>query len=171
MNSLTPRKKEKTYTEKEIAFLEALSGPAKGDVSKAMDIAGYASSISPTQIRRQLREEIIDIAKDFLAASSIKAVVGLDDVLDRPGQLGAKQKIDAAKQMLDRAGIVAPTDDININIHGTGVIFLPTKKVPNKFAEQLDALLDQGPIIDVETETVPTSRSADGGTTKETTGT
>ena len=33
---------EKKYTEKQAAFLEALMGEARGNIRKAMDLAGYS---------------------------------------------------------------------------------------------------------------------------------
>ena len=35
---------EKTYTEKQTAFLEALLGEARGDIRTAMTISGYAKT-------------------------------------------------------------------------------------------------------------------------------
>lgn len=119
--------KKRELTTLEAAFLENLFGDAKGNVKLALKMAGYSDNISSTQIMRQLKAEIISLAQDALAANSIKAVMGLDDVLDNPNSLGAKNKIAAAKEVLDRAGISKPEGNVNLNIPEGGIIVLPAK--------------------------------------------
>ena len=41
---------EKTYTEKQTAFLEALLGEARGDIRTAMTIAGYAKTTKTAEV-------------------------------------------------------------------------------------------------------------------------
>ena len=148
MNLPEAKKKEKVYTEKELLFLENLSGPAKGDVKKAMELAGYADSISPSVLRKQLKDEILEIAKNLLASQTIKAVVSLEEVLDAPGAFGASNKVKAAKEILDRAGILHQPDELRLNLGGQGVIILPAKVKPTLLQE----FEPVGEIIDVTPE-------------------
>lgn len=122
-------KDKKELTTMEAAFLEHLAGEAKGNIKLAMKLAGYSDNISTTQIIRQLKQEMIEVAQEMLAANAMKAVSGLDDVLDSPNSLGAKNKIAAAKEILDRAGIVKPQGELNLSVPDGGLIILPAKGV------------------------------------------
>ena len=92
----------KIYTEKQLAFLEALLGEARGSVRKAMDVAGYAKTTKSGEVVKNLREEIIDRASLMLAINAPKAAFGIIDVLDDPGAMGARNSIAAAREILDR---------------------------------------------------------------------
>lgn len=124
-------KEIRKYTDKQTLFLENLAGPAKGNIRAAMDLAGYDANHSTTLIVRSLRDEIIDIAKDMLAGTAIKSIFALDEVLDNPAALGNNAKIMAAKELLDRAGIVKPSENaqLSLQVPDGGVIILPAKRV------------------------------------------
>ena len=49
---------EKTYTEKQTAFLEALLGESRGDIRTAMTISGYAKTTKTAEVVSSLKEEI-----------------------------------------------------------------------------------------------------------------
>ena len=57
----------KRYTEKQEAFLEALMGEAKGNLRKAMDIAGYAKT---TKIRPRATINVPEHTSDLFTVSS-----------------------------------------------------------------------------------------------------
>ena len=121
-------KKDKKYTDMEVAFLNALSSKeCNGNIRMAMRTAGYSDTTTVGVIMGQLKEEIIEVAQNLLASYSIKAVLALEDTLDNSAQLGAANKIKAAKELLDRAGLVKPETDINLKIPETGIIILPAK--------------------------------------------
>ncbi len=90
-------------------------------------MAGYGENNSIAQITRQLRHEIVEMAEITLAAASPKAVLGMIGVIDDPNALGNKAKIAAAKEILDRSGLVKPEGDVNLKIPSGGVIILPAK--------------------------------------------
>lgn len=96
---------EKTLTEKQLLFLGALP-ETRGDVRAAMKIAGYADTTSTTEVINPLKDKILDIAKELLATNSVKAVTSLLDVLDAPNVPGNPNKLAAAKEVLDRAGVI-----------------------------------------------------------------
>lgn len=121
-------KKEKEYTTLEKAFLEHLFGEAQGNFRKAMQLAGYGDNVSVTQVRRQLKDEIIEAAKDYLSGAAVKAIFATEEVLDSPNQLGAANRIKAANSILDRVGMVKPEGDVKLNIGSDGVIILPAKQ-------------------------------------------
>lgn len=117
----------KNYTEMQQAFLDALYGPeAKGDVRKAMDIAGYAKSMRPSVVTAALSDEIYELTKKFIAQTSTKAAYAMYEVLDKPNALGNNNKLAAAKDLLDRAGH-AKTEKVEVAA-STPLFILPEKK-------------------------------------------
>ena len=61
---------EKTYTDKQQAFLEALLSEARGDIPTAMDIAGYARTTKTAEVVSSLKEEITERASTMLAMNA-----------------------------------------------------------------------------------------------------
>jgi hypothetical protein len=117
-----PRK----YTEKQNAFLEALMGEARGNIRKAMDIAGYSKGTGASEVTVPLKEEIIERASMMLAMNAPKAAHGLLDVLDDPTALGARNAINAAREVLDRTGLVK-REKVEVTNNGGGMFILPPK--------------------------------------------
>jgi hypothetical protein len=93
-------------TEQQEKFLNALFGEAQGNFREAMSIAGYASTEYPARLIRQMKNEIIERAEYMLAANAPKAVLSMSGILDDPSALGNRDRLAAAKEILDRAGIV-----------------------------------------------------------------
>ena len=46
------------YTEKQLAFLDALVGEAKGDIRSAMRVAGYSDATKTSEVVGPLKQEI-----------------------------------------------------------------------------------------------------------------
>ena len=92
---------EKTYTEKQTAFLEALLGEARGDIRTAMTISGYAKTTKAAEVVSSLKEEITERASMMLAMNAPKAAFGIVDVLNDPSSLGARNAISAAREVFD----------------------------------------------------------------------
>lgn len=124
----TPKQRE--LTDKQKTFLDALFGAAKGDVRVAADIAGYSSpEVYGYTVAKQLKEEIIELAKEVLAVHSAKASHALTDALAEGATApGVTARLTAAQQILDRAGIVKH-DKLDINADTPiGIFILPAKK-------------------------------------------
>jgi len=117
---------EKKYTEKQMAFLDALMGEAKGNIRRAMDIAGYAKTTKSGEVVSNLREEVIKRASLMLALNAPKAAFGIVDVLDDPSSMGARNSISAAREILDRAGLVKK-EQVEVTSTGGGMFILPPK--------------------------------------------
>lgn len=117
---------DKKYTEKQAAFLEALMGEGRGNIRKAMDIAGYSKGTNQGEVTGPLREEIIERASMMLAMNAPKAAHGLVDVLNDPTALGARNAINAAREVLDRTGLVK-REKIEVTNNGGGMFILPPK--------------------------------------------
>lgn len=132
--------KPKELTTLERTFLEHLFGEAQGNFSKALKLAGYADTISASQIRRQLRDEIVEAAKEYMSGAAVKAIFATENVLDSPNQLGAANKIKAANSILDRAGMTGPKDgEVKLDV-GKGIIILPAKGNAGVRVEEPDSV-------------------------------
>ena len=115
----------KTLTDQQRLFLEVLFDQAGGDVVKAKKLAGYHDTYPTSSIIKTLQDEIVEATKTFLARNGAKAAIGLVSVLDNPIELGVKEKMAAAKDILDRIG-VAKTEKVGISANG--IFVLPAKR-------------------------------------------
>lgn len=117
----------KELTSQQKTFINALFGEAKGNPKKAGELAGYAETSYPN-IVKSLKDIIIERAEGVLAMHSPKAVMGLVDAMDEDGMTPAANiRIEAAKQILDRVGLVKKEKiDINAQI-AHGIFILPPK--------------------------------------------
>ena len=120
------REMNKTYTDKQTAFLEALLGEARGDIRTAMTIAGYAKTTKTAEVVSSLKEEITERASMMLAMNAPKAAFGIVDVLNDPSSLGARNAISAAREVLDRSGLVKK-EQIEVTDNSGGIFVLPSK--------------------------------------------
>ena len=111
-------------TEQQEKFLNALFGEAQGNFREAMNIAGYAQTEYPARLIRSLKAEIIERAEYMLAANAPKAVLSMSGILDDPSALGNKDRLAAAKEILDRAGIVK-NEKVEHKTNGAAIVFLP----------------------------------------------
>ena len=123
-------KKETTeLTEKQKIFLSALFGEANGEPRAAAEIAGYAPTSYP-KVVQGLKDQIIERAETVLAAHSPKAALSIANAIDDDGSIpGASIRMEAAKQILDRVGLVKKEKiDINAKV-AHGIFILPAKEV------------------------------------------
>ena len=115
----------KTLTDQQRLFLEVLFDQAGGDVVKAKKLAGYHDTYPTSSVIKTLQDEIVEATKTFLARNGAKAAIGLVSVLDNPIELGVKEKMAAAKDILDRIGV---TKTEKIDVGANGVFILPAKR-------------------------------------------
>ena len=116
----------KKLTSKQATFLEALLGETRGNIRAAMDIAGYSKTTATTEVVGPLREEITERAGMMLAINAPKAAFGIIDVLDDPSALGARNAISAAREVLDRSGLVKK-EQVEVSGNAGGIFILPPK--------------------------------------------
>ena len=115
----------RTLTDKQQTFLNVLFEEAKGDPVKAKKLAGYSDAVSSTSVVNSLTDEIADLTKKFIAQSSTKAAYTMFSVMADPTDLGVKEKMMAAKDILDRAGF---TKTDKVEVKSTEPLFiLPSK--------------------------------------------
>ena len=116
-------------TEKQQKFLDVLFEEAKGNPVTAKKLAGYSENNPTSAITSSLQEEIADLTKKFIASSATKAAYSLSQVIDNPTDLGNKEKMIAAKDILDRGGITK-TDKVEVT-SASPLFILPPKEHEN----------------------------------------
>lgn len=119
--------KKRQLTEQQQKFLDVLFKEAKGDPLVARKMAGYADGVSTPAVLRSLKEEVLDLTQLFLAMNAPKAAFAIIGGIEDPTELGIKEKLNAAKDLLDRVGVVK-TEKVQIEA-GPGLMILPPKKV------------------------------------------
>ena len=124
----------KELTDKQAAFLEALLVEARGSIRLAMDMAGYSKSTKTTEVVGPLKEEITDRAGMMLGMNAPKAAFGIVDVLDDPAAMGARNSISAAREILDRTGLVKK-EQVEVSGNIGGIFILPPKTAKDDLAE------------------------------------
>lgn len=117
----------KQLTEQQQKFLDVLFDEAGGNLKKAMRIAGYSEGYTTSQIAKVLKEEIIEATHLYMALNAPKAAAAMVGAIDDPTELGLKEKMSAAKDLMDRAGLVK-TEKVQVESNLGGVMLLPAKE-------------------------------------------
>lgn len=112
-------------TEKQQLFLDVLFEEAEGDPAKAKKLAGYSENVATSSITASLADEIAELTRKFIAQSSTKAAYTMFKVMGDVDMLGAKEKMAAAKDIMDRAGFVK-TEKVEVTAKDP-VFILPPK--------------------------------------------
>jgi hypothetical protein len=116
MDSTILKTQDKSLTDTQEKFLDALFGEAQGNPKRAGEIAGYSEHSYP-KVLRNLKDEIVKRAENYLAIHSAKA---------------ATKMVNMLKQILDRIGIVKKDQlDVNMNLKH-GMFILPAKDEPEE---------------------------------------
>ena len=111
--------------ERQQKFLEVLFEDAGGDVVTAEKLAGYSDTTSTTAIVKGLKEEILEATQMYMARNAPKAAIAMTGALFDPTELGIRDKMSAAKELLDRTGLVK-TEKMQVEAAG-GVMLMPPK--------------------------------------------
>ena len=119
----------KQLTDKQQKFLEVLFEEAQGSAVMAKKLAGYSENVATSSITSALKEEIADLTKKFIATSATKAAYSMHEVMHNPTDLGNKEKMIAAKDILDRSGFTK-TDKVEVTA-ASPLFILPPKNDEN----------------------------------------
>jgi hypothetical protein len=111
--------------ERQQKFLEVLFEEAGGDMVLAKKMAGYSETSSTSAIVRGLKEEILEATQMYMARNAPKAAMAMTGALFDPTELGLRDKMSAAKELLDRVGLVK-TEKVQVEASG-GVMLMPPK--------------------------------------------
>ena len=113
-------------TEKQQKLLNVLFDEAGGDIVLAKKLAGYADASSTTDVVKGLKEEILEATQEYMARNAPRAAVAIAGGLVDPTELGIRDKLAAAKELLDRTGLVK-TEKMQVEATG-GVMLMPPKE-------------------------------------------
>ena len=112
-------------TERQQKFIEALFAEANGSIKDAKVMAGYSATTNNQEIINSLKEEILEATQIYMASNAPKAAIAMVSGIDDPTQLGIRDRLGAAKELLDRTGLVK-TEKMQVESTG-GVMLLPPK--------------------------------------------
>tara|TARA_R100001460_G_scaffold44840_1_gene81801 strand:- start:1109 stop:1483 length:375 start_codon:yes stop_codon:yes gene_type:complete len=115
----------KTLTEKQQRFLDVLFDEAGGDVVRAKELAGYSPNNSTTEIIKAIKEEVVEATQLYMARNAPRAAMSIVSGMVEPTELGMKDKLTAAKDLLDRVGLVK-TEKLQVEA-SNGLMILPPK--------------------------------------------
>jgi hypothetical protein len=115
----------KELTEQHKKFLDVLFSEANGNIVAAKRLAGFSENYKTAQLTNYLKEEIIEATQLYIAMNAPRAAMAMVGGILDPTELGIKEKMNAAKDLLDRAGLVK-TDKIQVE-SSNGVMILPAK--------------------------------------------
>lgn len=118
---------KKVLAPRQEALLNALTGEAMGDIRRAMDIAGYSKNTSIREAIKPIQDEVIAAAQMMMAINAPKAAAGMVGLLDDPNVLGARNLVQASKEILDRAGVVK-REQLEVKGPEGGIFILPPKQ-------------------------------------------
>ena len=121
----------KTLSPKQEDFLEALLGEAPRQITAAMDLPGYSRTTKTAEVVVPLKEEMTERAGLMLAMNAPKAAFGIVGVLDDPSAMGARNAISAAREVLDRTGLVKK-EQLEVTANTGGMFILPPKNTANE---------------------------------------
>jgi hypothetical protein len=114
-------------TEKQQKLLDVLFDEAGGDIVQAKKLAGYADTSSTAEIVKGIKEEILDATQMYMARNAPRAAIAMVGGLLDPTELGIRDKMAAAKELLDRTGLVK-TEKMQVEASG-GVMLMPPKAI------------------------------------------
>jgi len=115
----------KNLTEKQQKFLDVLFEEAGGNLVTAKKLAGYADAVTSRQVAEPLAEEIAELTKKFISTAATKAAYSMFEVMNNPTELGNKEKMVAAKDVLDRSGFIK-TEKVEVSA-ANPLFILPQK--------------------------------------------
>ena len=81
-------------------------------------------------IIKAIKDEVLEATQMYMASNAPKAAFAMANGLDDPTELGFRDKMTAARDLLDRTGFMK-TEKINVESSG-GVFVLPAKEGKNE---------------------------------------
>jgi hypothetical protein len=112
-------------TEKQQKFLDVLFEEAGGDAIRAKELAGYHHGVSTNEVVKGLKEEIMERTTLYMARNAPRAAMSLVSGMVDPTELGLRDKLNAAKDLLDRVGLIK-TEKVQVE-SSNGLMILPPK--------------------------------------------
>ena len=117
--------KKKKLTEKQQKVLDVLFEEADGDMTQAIRLAGYAPSVKAAAVLKTLEDEVLALTKQYFSRVAPRVAMSVMGIINDPTALGNREKLAAARDLLDRAGL-SKTDKVEVT-GGGGIVILPAK--------------------------------------------
>lgn len=127
--AITAQEKERgrEYTEKQRKFLKLYAENNFTNSKKCAELAGYKAG--HLKVVSELREDILGITRDLLTSHAPTAAHAITDMLTGDTPIpNAQQRLTAAKEVLDRVGVVKPEKVEHEHTVTGGLFFIPTKQ-------------------------------------------
>ena len=124
----------KKLTDTQAPSLEALLGEARGNIRLDMDMAGYSKGTKTTEVVGSMKKEIAERAGLMVAMNAPKAAFGIIDVLDDPAAMDVRNAISAAREVLDRTGLVKK-EQVEVSGNSGGILILPLNTVKDDLTD------------------------------------
>jgi hypothetical protein len=118
-------------TEKQSKFLEVLFEQAHGDVVRAKELAGYSENSPTSEIIKGIKDEIMERTQLYMARNAPRAAMSIVSGMVDPTELGLRDKLSAAKDLLDRVGLVK-TEKVQVEATNGLMILPPKEKEPEQ---------------------------------------
>lgn len=115
----------RNLTERQKKFLDVLFEEANGDALRAKQLAGYSDNTPTTDIIAAIKDEVLERTNMYLARNAPRAAVAMANAILDPTELGIKEKMNAAREILDRTGLVK-TEKVQVEA-SNGLMILPPK--------------------------------------------
>lgn len=121
------KKREREYTPKQKKFLRLYANNNFQDALECAKKAGYSHTGGYKAIE-SLKEDIIEIASSLLLGAAPQAAMTVVEALSATGPLGiSREKLQAAKEVLDRVGIVKQEEITHNHQVSGGLFVIPAK--------------------------------------------
>jgi hypothetical protein len=92
-------------------------------------MAGYAPTYATSELVKRLKDEIFEATQLYFSQVAPRAAMKIVGVLEAPADIGNKEVLAAAKDLLDRAGL-SKVEKMEVRASG-GVLILPAKDAPD----------------------------------------
>ena len=125
-NVYTDEEKQDRFIE--FLFMSEEEGGANGDPQSAKKLAGYHPDYSIRRLMssKAIQTKIEKAMKDFFIQTAPESAMAMLSIVRNPGQMGGKDRLAAAKELLDRGGFVK-TEKLEVS-GGGGLFILPAKE-------------------------------------------
>ena len=112
----------------EYLFMAEEEGGAGGNPHKAKHLAGYNPAYSTRALLsgKRMQEAVEKATKDYFTQVAPESVMSILAILRDPARPGSANRLNAAKELLDRGGFVK-TEKMEVTAGG-GLFILPAKE-------------------------------------------
>ncbi len=112
-------------TPKQEAFLELLFDKEISSPEEAAKIAGYECSVASILKSKALSKAVLERSQQFTALHAPSAIMRILNIMEKPHTRGAANALNAAKEILDRGGLVKK-DKLEVeSTQKTAIVVLP----------------------------------------------